>query len=183
MRTAGTRRSDQSALWDELAVKAARIGARSPTQAMSAMYERHALSVEEYARAFAWQERQAGVAFAVCGRLQGLDLLDHAATMRRIGCKLIRSYAMDALDAPQQRTEPARREQMEEFLACLASAPRFARPALGLGKDIRLSGNLVSGAALWSGERYVHVCAFATNGSRPMPGFRTRMSRPSHRSL
>lgn len=51
MRTTGTRRGDQAALWGDIAQKAARIDAQSSTQAMSAMYERHALSVEEYARA------------------------------------------------------------------------------------------------------------------------------------
>jgi hypothetical protein len=51
MRTTGTRRGDQAALWDDIAQKAARIDAQSSTQAMSAMYERHALSVEEYVRA------------------------------------------------------------------------------------------------------------------------------------
>jgi hypothetical protein len=52
MRTGRTRRSDQAALWDHIARKASRVDARSPTQAMSAMYERHALSVEDYARTF-----------------------------------------------------------------------------------------------------------------------------------
>src|ERR1051325_10007211 len=84
MRTTGARRSDQSALWDEIALKASRVEAPSPTGAMSAMYERHALAVEEYVRAFTWREGQAGVAFAIGGQLLGLDLLDQPATMRRI---------------------------------------------------------------------------------------------------
>jgi hypothetical protein len=181
MRTSGACRSDQSALWDELALKAVRVDAQSPTRAMSAMYERHALSVEEYARAFGWQERQAGVAFAICGQLLGLDLLDHCATARRLFPKLVRSYAMDALDAPQHRTDPAGEQQLAEFLAHLTSSPMFSQPAVGLGKDIRLGGSAVAGAALWAEDRYVHVCAFATNGNTVTPGFRTRMNRPSHR--
>jgi hypothetical protein len=180
MRASGTRRSDQSALWDELAVKAARVDVHSPTQAMSALYERHALQVEEFTRAFTWQDRQAGVAFGICGQIVGLDLLDHPATMRRIFPKLVRSYAMDALDAPQPMTEPAHRGHLSTFLAALASAPTFAEPAVGLGKDVRLTGNQTCGAALWAEDRFIHVYGFATNHPGPS-GFRTRMSRPSRR--
>jgi hypothetical protein len=181
MRTSGACRSDQSALWDELALKAARVDAQSPTRAMSAMYERQALSVEGYARAFCWRERQAGVAFAVGGQVLGLDLLDHCTTARRVFSKLVRSDAMDALDAPQQRTDPADRLALEEFLAHLMNSPMFSQPAVGLGKDIRLSGSEVAGAALWAEDRYAHVCAFTTNGNSVTHRLRTRMNRPSHR--
>ena len=39
MRTTGTRRGDQAALWDDIAQEAARIDAQYSTQAMSAMYD------------------------------------------------------------------------------------------------------------------------------------------------
>lgn len=181
MRASGSRRSDQSALWDELAGKAARVGAHSPTQAMSALYERHALQVEEFTRAFPCQDRQAGVAFAISGQVVGLDLLDKPSTMRRIFPKLVRSYAMDALDAPLPMTEPANRSQLSTFLSALASAPSFAEPSVGLGKDVRFTGDQSCGAALWAADRYIHVYGFATNGHPRPSGFRTRMSRPSRR--
>ena len=181
MRTTGSRRSDQSAVWDELAVKAARVDVHSPTQAMSALYERHALQVEEFTRAFAWQDCQAGVAFAVCGQIVGLDLLDYPATMRRIFPKLVRSYAMDALDAPQSVAEPEHRAGLSAFFAALTNAPDFAEPAVGLGKDIRFTGEQACGAALWAENRYVHIYGFANNGLLGPRSFRTRMSRPSRR--
>ena len=133
MRTGGTRRSDQAALWDDIARKAARVDTRSPTQAMSAMYERHALSVEDYARTFGWQDRQAGIAFAIGGQIRGLDLLDHTSTMRRTFAKFVRSYALDAMDAPREQTEAASRPQLTEFLAEVAGATTFAQEAVGLG--------------------------------------------------
>jgi hypothetical protein len=181
MRTSGSRRSDQSALWDELAVKASRVDVHSPTQAMSALYERHALQVEEFTRAFAWQDRQAGVAFAICGHIVGLDLLDYPATMRRVFPKLVRSYAMDALDAPQPMAEPGQCGHLSAFFAALTSAPSFAEPAVGLGKDVRFTGDQACGAALWAENRYVHIYGFANSGHPGPSGFRTRMSRPSYR--
>jgi len=47
MRTSGTHGSDQASVWDELAAKASRLCVDSPTGAMAAMYERHALLIEE----------------------------------------------------------------------------------------------------------------------------------------
>jgi hypothetical protein len=181
MQSTGTRRSNQSAVWADIAEKAFRMKAGSPTQAMSAMYERHAISVEEHVRAFAWQERQAGVVFAIGGNPLGLDLLDHPAAMRRLFPKLVRSYALDALDAPREKTEAARREAASELLARVAQTQSFGQPALGLGKDIRLTSPSISGAALWAEDRYIHICAFSANGRAGETGFRTRLSRPTQR--
>jgi hypothetical protein len=181
MRTTGTRRSDQSAVWEELSAKASRMEAESPTQAMAAIYERHTISVEEYVRNFAWLESQAGVAFAFSGRLAGLDLLDHPLTMRKLFPKLVRSYALDALDAPAEKTEPATRPDVSNWLEQLMTAQSFSQPGVGLGKDVRLNGHSVSGAALWALERYIHVCAFAVNGHSSPPDFQTRFSRPTRR--
>jgi hypothetical protein len=178
MRAGSGRRSDQSAVWDDIAGKAARMEAASPTQAMSAIYERHAVSVEEYVRALDCQERPAGVVFAIGGRPWGLDLFDHPATMEAFYPKLLRSYALDALDAPE-RGEPADRAAALKFLARVGGAAATAEAAVGLGKDVRLAGAAVSGAALWANGRYVHVCAFPANGGGGRPG--TRMTRPSRR--
>jgi hypothetical protein len=178
MRREGTRRSDQAAVWSEIASKAARMAAPSPTQALSAVYERHTISVEEYVRAFQCQERQAGVAFAIDGQVQGLDLFDHPATMRRMFPKLLRSYALDALETSGEGK--AGDADLPDFLGRLAGAQSFVQPALSLGQDVRLTGDSVSGAALWAGQRYVHLCAFARQGNGG-GGFSTRMVRPALR--
>ncbi len=177
MRTTGARQSDQSAVWNEIAAKALRMEAPSPTHAMAALFERHAVSVEEYVRAFAWQPGQAGVAFAIGGRLAGIDLLDYPAAMERLFPKLVRSYALDALDAPEEKSDPAKSEALSALLAGVTGAPLFAQPALGAGKDVRFSGASASGAALWAEERYVHICAFAADGSSSDAPFRTRIAR------
>jgi hypothetical protein len=126
-------------------------------------------------------ERQAGMVFAIDGQPLGMDLLDHPSTMQRLFPKLVRSYALDAVDAGGQKTEPSRAEQFSEFLASLGKATSFAQPALGLGKDIRLTGRLASGAALWAEGRYVHCCAFrgGPDGQGGQPS--TRFSRPTRR--
>jgi hypothetical protein len=180
----GTRNSDQGAVWRNIAAKATRLKASSPTGAMSAIFENHASSLEEFARAFSWQEGQCGVAFAIGGRILGLDIFDHAETMRRFFQKLVRSYALDALDRDPTAHEPATIEAVCPLVTQIGAAESFAEQATGLGKDVRFDGPEISGAALWAQERYVHVCAFVKNSkSSCAPGFWTRMARPSHRRM
>ncbi len=181
MRASGTHGSDQVKVWDELASKASRLGVDSPTGAMAVMYERHALLIEEYVRAFAWTEGQTGVLCAIGCHPLALDLFDHSVTMRRLFPKLVRSYALDALDAGRCAKVPADPSLASEMLKVASSAPVFMQPAIGLGKDVRFRSRAVSGSALWVNGRYVHICAFAANGAADSAGFQTRMSRPTHR--
>ena len=177
----GTRKSDQGAVWRNIAAKARRLMASSPTGAMSAIYERHSNSVEEFTRAFKWQEGQCGVAFAIGGRILGLEIFDHPEVMHRFFQKLVRSYALDALDEVQAGNEPARVEGVRAVVTQMGTAQCFTEQALGLGKDVRFHGPGISGAALWAQRRYVHICSFVKDGKSSALNFRTRFSRASHR--
>jgi len=178
MATSGARCSNQSALWKEIAEKFGRLGGSSPTQAMSAMFDSHAVSIEAYLRAFAWIERQAGVLFAIGSQALGIDLLDRPDTMRKVFPKLLRSYALDALEAP--RSNCASSAEATEFLTQLSSAGAVTQPAVGLGKDVRITGKTVSGSALWAEHRYIHLCAFTASG-KSQAGIQARISRPARR--
>jgi hypothetical protein len=182
MRSSGTHKSDQGAIWRDIAAKAARLKASSPTGAMSAIYERHATSVEEFARAFTWREGQCGVTFAIGGRILGLEIFDHPEVMRKFFQKLVRSYALDALDATQVANETPSVEAVCALVTQIGAARSFTEQALGIGKDVRFNGPGICGAALWAHERYVHICTFAKNGeSSNASTFWTRITRPSHR--
>ena len=182
MPTNGTRKSDQGAVWNNIAAKAMRLKASSLTGAMSAIFESHASSLEEFARAFNWQEGQCGVVFAIGGRVLGLEIFDQAEAMRRFFQKLVRSYALDALDADPTAHEPATIEAVCALVKQIGAAQSFEEQALGLGKDVRFNGPEISGAALWAQERYVHVCTFVKNSkSSCTSSFWTRMTRPSDR--
>ena len=138
MATSDSRRSDQSAIWDEIAAKSERLAAASPTQAMDAMYDSKAVSLDAYLGAFAWAEHQAGVVFAVGSETIGLDLMDHPCTMRTMLPKLLRSYALDAVEmphAPATATSGA-----AAFLARVGKSEPLIRPAVGMGEDVRRIG-------------------------------------------
>ncbi len=184
MRFSASHASDQRAVWRDIAAKAVRLEAMSPTSAMSAIYQRYASSVEEFTRAFTCESRQCGVAFAIGERILGLDIFDHPEIMRRFFQKLVRSYALDALDAAAGTNEPVSAEKLSAFVAQIGAAQSYSEQALGLGKDVRLNGAEISGAALWAQERYMHICAFAKDGKNSEDSsLWTRISRPSHRRV
>ena len=176
LRATGARRSNQSEVWEDIAAKASRMQAASPTQAMSAVFERHANSVEEYVRSFDSVDGQAGVIFATSGAI-GIDLFDRPDTLQRLYPKLVRSYALDAIENAGPTRSP---DAVRRFVADFGRATVATEPALGLGKDLRLSGPLVAGAALWADGRYVHVCGFSEKGTGEQSPS-SRLSRPSRR--
>ncbi|MGE5486487.1 MAG: ARPP-1 family domain-containing protein [bacterium] len=179
MQMGASRRSDQSAIWEEIEAKFERLGSASPTQAMDAMYATAAASIDAYLRAFVWTERQAGLIFALGPNNMGLDLMDHPHTMRALFPKLVRSYALDAMETPDAAAVTA--GQAAQFLKSTGAAETLVRPAIGIGEEIRLTGHGLTGAALWAERRCVHLCAFASNGNGAPASFHTRMSRPTRR--
>jgi hypothetical protein len=100
----GDRRADQSAVWSDIACKAERLEAPSATGAAEAMYERHHATLESYVQECVPVAGQVGALFAIGDRLVGLDLFDHETTFRKLLPKLVRSYALDAMDAATEVT-------------------------------------------------------------------------------
>jgi hypothetical protein len=178
LRVSGSRRSDQSAVWDDIAAKAVRMEAASPTGAISAIFERHAISVEEYVRALECPRGACGVIFA-CAGVFGMDLFDRPETLAQLFPKLVRSYALDALDSEKVPAVPPVSAALG-FLKHAGAAPSVTEPAVGLGKDIRFTGTSAAGAALWAEGCYIHVCAFSDSNPRTS-GLHTRVVRPSRR--
>jgi len=78
---------------------------------MSAIFENHASSLEEFAWAVSSEEGQCGLAFAIGGRVLGLEIFDHAETTRRsfkISAKLCLGHAGSRPDSAQPALNAAR---------------------------------------------------------------------------
>ena len=155
-----SRRSNQGEVWSLIAEKARRLDAPSPTSAMSEMYEVHEGSIDEFVKAFTPAERQVGAVFFINGRVAGLELFDAASTWRAISHKLVRSYAIDAIDRPRTEVAMPSPESAKAFCTALASSAGSTFPATGMGDDVRLSGVHVMGAALVADGRAMHVSGF-----------------------
>jgi hypothetical protein len=161
LRNVGIRRSDQQAVWSAIAEKSARLGAESDTAAMAAMYERLDRPVEDFVAAFPPVERQVGAVFLVNGRLAGLELFDASSTWRKLWSKLVRSYALDAIDRKHQGT-PVASQDGRRLIDVVMASQSAVYPAIGEGEDVRLTGSDMTGAGLVARDRAIHVSALST---------------------
>jgi hypothetical protein len=183
----GGRHSDQGEVWADIAAKASRMAAPSPTSAASALYEQNADDIERFVRAFTTTSgaRQVGALFGINGRIIGLDLFDYPATLTKLLAKLVRSNALDAIDAGDEPKTPLTRDNVDGFLHLIADAQMQQFPAIAEGEDIRLTVSGLTGGALIADARVVHLSAFQVDeirGEYTQAPPTTAMSRPSLRS-
>jgi hypothetical protein len=170
----GARRADQAAVWDDIAAKAVRLQANSPTAAMEAMFVNHGESIERFVEALPPFPAQSGALFALGDRIVGFDLFATPRLLRRLLPKLVRSCALDALDpegfTPVKRSSrSAQSDQFQtslrtaavHFLAATGRSKATVVPALGLGQDVRIEGRGLTAAALVHDEVVVHLSGFA----------------------
>jgi hypothetical protein len=156
----GSRASDQGEVWSRISEKSARLSAESETSAMSALFEKLETPLEAFVAAFSPVDHQVGAMFFINGAQVGLELFDAASTWRKLAPKLVRGYAVDAIDrrGRPSRTRPPRAANV--FAHTVGSTPASVFPAIGEGTDVRLTGTDVAGAALVAGGRVIHLSAF-----------------------
>ena len=162
LRATGTYGSDQGAVWASIERKMSRLGAKSDTRAMAAMYEDQQQPIEDFVSAFRVMDGQVGAMFLVNGRPGGIELFDATATWRKLSSKLIRSYALDAIDRSKEPTMPAAPFQGSDLIAAIRSSQAAVFTAVGEGDDVRLTGTGIAAAALVARGRAIHLSAFAT---------------------
>jgi hypothetical protein len=166
MESVGSRRSDQARVWRDIEEVACRMEAPSPTRAMAAVFERHRTRIEDYVTALTAIEGQTGALFAIGADAVGFDLFDRHSTLSALLPKLVRSYAVDALEAVGEATSPPDGKIAEAFLRTAASAKVDTYPAVGLGTDIRLAAPGLAGGGLVVDDSLIHVAVFAIDDER-----------------
>jgi ARG and Rhodanese-Phosphatase-superfamily-associated Protein domain len=170
LRESGHRHSDQGQVWGDIDVKMCSMRVDSNTDAIADAYEHFSVSVEEYVQAFKTSDTQVGACFAINGKIRGVELFDVSATCTQLMPKLIRSYALDAIEE-QEQTEleeghsdvQAEGQSVADFIQAVAAAPADSFKALGEGEDLRIDGGSITGGALAARDRVVHLCAFSAN--------------------
>jgi hypothetical protein len=164
MRSRGDRRSDQREIWDDIAMKSASLGVCSDTSAMADVYTQQQASLESYVNAFTLEPGQSGAVVAIDGKVVGVELFDAPATFGRFFRKLLKSFALDAIDVEQPVTSLPAAEIARAFLEHLAAASAETFAALGDGEDLRLHGAGVVAGALVADGRVRHLAGFRTEG-------------------
>ena len=160
LRESGDRDSDQGEVWDDIGDKMASMEVDSSTDAIADAYEHFAGSVDEYVAAFRPARPRWAPALSSTARSRGIELFDVSDTCSKLMPKLIRSYALDAIEERQEESNGIE-QGISDFIQKVATAPADSFAALGEGEDLRIHSNAIAGGALAARDRVVHLCAFS----------------------
>jgi len=152
--------SGQRAVWAEVARKMGKMGSRSSSGALQDMFRDYGDKLDQVVRSIPSPEGCNGVAFATNGKILGVDLFDKPATLTKLWPKLIKSYAMDALEDGNDDQKPLRPECVVEWTKSARSAKQQWFDSPGLGQDVRIEGEMLVGAALVVEQQPVHLQLF-----------------------
>lgn len=162
----GRRDGDQGDVWHRISDKARRMSVHSDTGAASALYERYQQDLDEFVSEIGAIPGQVGAAFLVNGRFAGLDVLAGPDLLARLLPKLVRSYALDAVDDEEVGFGNAfvaadAVKFVQQVLEAIERMTADSHPAIGRGRDLRLKGGGLVGGALVEDGAVVHLGIWA----------------------
>jgi hypothetical protein len=160
-RSSGTPTSDQMAVWNEVARKLSAMGSASASQAFEQVYLDYGVGLNDLSSRLQPPDGCHGVLFAVAGRIEGADLFDQPATLAKLWTKLVRGYAIDAMEIGESDAPPITTEDGSRWLQTAGGAKTESYPSPGIGRDVRLEATALSGSALVVDEQAVHLELFA----------------------
>jgi len=186
LRTMGAPVSDQGQVWDDVSETLCFSRAESPTMAMADAYSKMESDLRKAAEGISLPDDTCGLAAFVVDAMIVVDLFGYQATFRQVRPKLIDSYLIAALSELSVRTDRVIspdgfdfRKRTAETLERAAAGQVEQRQTIGLGNDVRITGESIRGAALVGGEDVLHVSLFPDDGEdigRTMGG--SRMASP-----
>lgn len=154
-------RSNQGKIWEDISGKLERMKVSAPTAAMADAYESYEDRLSDFLQAFGLIEWQSGAVFAMNGRISGIECFGCSDTFGRFFGKLVKSYALDALDHRGHRAEVSvPPEKARRFIQSIHKSKQESHPSIGLGQTVVFESRSVSGAALVEADRVVHLSAF-----------------------
>jgi hypothetical protein len=153
--------SNQTEVWGEVSRKLGAMGSSSDTQALHQAYLDHQRSLEDVVTKLDVPAGCNGAAFALNGKVVGVDLFDRPGTLAKLWRKLIQAYYLDALEEPDADKPPASSAEVTAWLHTAAGAESHPFQSPGLGQDVRLEGQGIVGAGLMVENHPIHVELFA----------------------
>jgi len=179
-------RTDQGRIWNNIAEKSRRMKVKSPTMAMSDVFEHYEDRLADYNDSFHLIEQQVGALFAVDSKLTGLECFSSSDTFGRFFDKLINSYAMDAIESADKAAgvPSVQPGKAKAFVESVKKAKGQRHPAVSMGATISFESRITQGTALADGEKVLHLSAFrkeAASGKNHV-GFQRLSARRSRQS-
>ncbi len=169
--------SDQGAVWAEIDRKQAAMGSYSATAAMHDVFVDYQAEMEKYTAGVEVLPNQVGVMVLVNDSFNCLDILGHSDALDGLWSKLLKSYAMEALESrgAKPRKNAPRPGQVWQHLS--QAKPEFYKSP-GEGTDFRIQTDCYIGAGLIDRAQVLHFSAFPAINDPIREG---HIARPSRR--
>jgi hypothetical protein len=148
----------QAQVWSELSEKASRLDARSDTDAAEQIYVSRSASLDEYLASLPLTEGQCGSIACIGGRVVCVDYAGSPAVYARLHEKLVRGYALDAIERPVAAEVAT--EELTRLLDAITSAARTPTPVVGRGQSWHLESQWLVGSELLVDGELVALSAF-----------------------
>jgi hypothetical protein len=167
-------RSNQGKIWEDISGKLDRMKVSTPTEAMADVYDSYEDKLDDYLQAFGLIEWQTGAIFAINSQILGLECFGCSDTFSQFFKKLVKSYALDALDniLGSKKDESVPPEKARRFIKSAANSKGKIHPSIGLGDTVAIESRSVSGAALVEETRVLHLSAFKKDHGHKSTGVR-----------
>jgi hypothetical protein len=165
LKTACSFRSDQGAVWDEIALQAHMNKVSPVTGAMRDVLEAKQEDLDAFLEHFPVVPDQNGLLVMVNGEVVGLDMVSRTPAFETLHPKLIRSYVMDALTEKPAKGKEATREKADAFLNEILKCGEHTFDSVGYGRDYRYEGKKIVGSALVHEGMVIHMAFFQITGT------------------
>lgn len=175
LQTAEAPLADQHSIWSEVQARHRATRTASATAALNDVYVQRGKDLERVVDGLSYpSDSPIGVVALIDGHAECVDLFDRPETLRVYWNRLVRSYALEVLD--RTPCEPS-----IESAARLLEGPRGAVltpfESVGMGTDVRITGNGVVGAALVLGAAVLHTALFRQRQRRVESGLQSPRAR------
>jgi hypothetical protein len=155
------RQAEQGEVWRDIAEKHARTRTQSATGAMGDIFSNVSTEIGDFVQGLPIWPNQVGAIFAIDGRVRGLELFGSVEVWAAFHAQLVRSYALDAIDARKRAVLAPDLLVARHFLESVAGIEDIERyGALGLGNDLRAHNPEMTVAGLEYENTLVHLSAF-----------------------
>jgi len=178
--------ADQSEVWEMVDAKSERLGAYSPTHAMSDIYDQRRGDLQRFTEAVHLHDGQLGALVAIAGRFCVMDFAARADVFASLHGPLVQGYALDALEAAGREAPAAKLESARGFVSLVCGAGMTEHDSAGLGRDLMFAEDGITGSGFVNEDELVQLTAFPQNGgtgaeATAMRSERGRIRRPSLR--
>ena len=170
-------RVDQDLVWAEILDLQERLGVRSPTEALRDLYRAKKAAIEQYLEALSEALVGQGRVVWRNGRLAGMEWRARPEVYATVCTQLVRSYILDALRQHEGTALPAHQETAYRFIERCQSARSRGMDSVGLGRDIRYTGeDGFVGSCLVHQDEVIHAGFYPAELSPRQPS-RSRSTR------